>query len=44
MIRGYHNEHVPARRSSLADINSFVARWHELAIVLHAAKRFDLVF
>jgi hypothetical protein len=41
-IRSYHNEHVPERKTHLADINSFVARWHEqalkLAVVLHAAK------
>lgn len=42
MIRAYHNEHVPDRKSSLADVNSFVARWHEqafkLAITLHAVR------
>jgi hypothetical protein len=42
MVRAYHNEHVPGRKKDLADINSFVARWHEqamkLAIVVHAAK------
>jgi Protein of unknown function (DUF3987) len=40
IFRRYHNDLVPDRRASLADINAVVARWHELAmhmaIVLHA--------
>jgi hypothetical protein len=39
-VREFHDELVPRRKSDLADIGSFVARWHEqalrTAIVLHA--------
>ena len=39
LVRTFHDEFVPRRRTDFADISSFVARWHEqalrVAIVLH---------
>jgi hypothetical protein len=34
MIRAYHNEHIARRKNTLADVNSFAARWHEQAFKL----------
>jgi uncharacterized protein DUF3987 len=46
LLRHFHNELVPRRKTDLTDVGSFVARWHEqawrLAATCHAIQHANL--